>query len=578
MASSSTAPAQTPSRSAATTTGSSEQREEVMTREQLRARVAQADRELACICPFDSEAIASLITRRAYATGTELRSLSVRMGWHSEAVRTLLLTARSLMMSEPERTDELARRASTEATRAGLKWELFEAQRVLANARYQLGDVDMAEQLARSAIEGFTDLCDGTSDLKCLWLLRSVEFSRGRDDRELMLLTSMLEHPALESCEVVHYYVHCQIARVLTNHRPDDPRIEEHIAAADRLTAASSNPLSRICYYQVRVNHLVSIGEYQTALAIADECLRHARAHHGIEAEAFALSLLASCYNELGDKSMNHECLSQSLELGRVVKNHSAVALSLLNLGIMKFDDDPEGAQRDLEDAVFEARRDSNAEMEMLCEKTLADKLESMGRPEEAMPHLKRYIELQSGVRADAFENALRAIALQQEVARTERAIDELQEQREFLQHELEKQASDAANKSAALADQACVIRDVHSIFHHVLTHNSTPREIIAELRRRFERIPLPELQWQQLSDEFIRMFPDFLTNLRERCPTISKTEERVCCLIRLNLSTHDIASLLNITERGVETCRLRIRRKAKLTNRTSLQEYLSTV
>src|SRR5687768_9444102 len=125
--------------------------ERVTTREQLRARIAQTDREIVRICPFDREDIVELIRQRAFATGTELREIAVRLGWKSEAVRSLLLSARALQGFEPERAVELARQARIECMQAGLEWEAYEADRVEAGAALALHDIETVEELTARA-------------------------------------------------------------------------------------------------------------------------------------------------------------------------------------------------------------------------------------------------------------------------------------------------------------------------------------------------------------------------------------------------------------------------------------------
>ena len=549
-----------------------------ITREEVLARLAEVDKELMYICQHESEVLASSIRSRAHATGNELRAVSLRMGWKSEAIQCLLLAARTVHSADPGRSGELAKLAHAEAKSAGLVWEQYEADRIMSTAAYCAGDIATAKRLCSRALEKFRSLGDNRREVACIWTFRNIEYSLGRLDREIILLSSLIDHPGIHEIQHLDYLVHTGLARVLTDFRADDPRIPEHIAIADRLTAASPNPLSRCSYYDARVNHMVDNGEYEEALPLALEFREHARRHNSIVGETTALSHLADCYDGLRDDLMFRESLEESLRLGRLIDHKGAISCCLSSRGEMNFQTDPESARRDVEEALETAKAARLVALEQRCTRLLATNLESIGDYEAAVTHLHRYIELQEEVRTSAYEHAMRSIDLQHRVATTEDAIEQLYEKSDTLQHELERQASEAAAKAAALVEQANVVRNVHTIMQQVFARDSSPSEIIAELRRRFEDIPLPELQWQQLSDEFTRMFPDFLTNLRKRCPTITKTEERVCCLVRLNLSTRDMAALLNITERGVETCRYRIRRRAQLTNRTSLQEYLAAI
>jgi DNA-binding CsgD family transcriptional regulator/outer membrane protein assembly factor BamB len=66
-----------------------------------------------------------------------------------------------------------------------------------------------------------------------------------------------------------------------------------------------------------------------------------------------------------------------------------------------------------------------------------------------------------------------------------------------------------------------------------------------------------------------------FFRNLRERYPSLTHSDLRFCALLRLNLSTKDIAKFTNLSVRGVETARYRLRRKFGISSETSLVNFL---
>ena len=66
-----------------------------------------------------------------------------------------------------------------------------------------------------------------------------------------------------------------------------------------------------------------------------------------------------------------------------------------------------------------------------------------------------------------------------------------------------------------------------------------------------------------------------FFRNLRERYPSLTATDLRFCALLRLNLSTKDIAQMTNLTIRGVEAARYRLRKKLDIPDGTGLVDFL---
>ncbi len=80
--------------------------------------------------------------------------------------------------------------------------------------------------------------------------------------------------------------------------------------------------------------------------------------------------------------------------------------------------------------------------------------------------------------------------------------------------------------------------------------------------------------QWEVFETAFDEVHEDFLTRLKLRYPALTPKELRLCAYLRMNISTKEIAPLMNISIRGVEICRYRVRKKLNIdrdTNLTSL-------
>lgn len=81
---------------------------------------------------------------------------------------------------------------------------------------------------------------------------------------------------------------------------------------------------------------------------------------------------------------------------------------------------------------------------------------------------------------------------------------------------------------------------------------------------------------------EFIHNFDivyqDFTKRLMERHPQLTAADKRMCCYIKMGLSSKEIAPLLNISFKSVEMARYRLRKKMALSAETSLSDYLATI
>lgn len=99
---------------------------------------------------------------------------------------------------------------------------------------------------------------------------------------------------------------------------------------------------------------------------------------------------------------------------------------------------------------------------------------------------------------------------------------------------------------------------------------------------RRIIRIINEELvvddDWERFSLHFDKVNNDFLRTLKDRFPHLTTTDLKLCAYLRLNLTTKAIAELLNLSIRGVESSRYRLRKKLSLSNEISLSDFLGAV
>lgn len=86
------------------------------------------------------------------------------------------------------------------------------------------------------------------------------------------------------------------------------------------------------------------------------------------------------------------------------------------------------------------------------------------------------------------------------------------------------------------------------------------------------------ERDWDEFKEEFDDVYEDFRENLSQKFPQLSPYQIKICSMIRGDMMTHEIANLLCIQDRSVESQRYRIRKKLKLNERRNLKEFLKKI
>ncbi len=80
---------------------------------------------------------------------------------------------------------------------------------------------------------------------------------------------------------------------------------------------------------------------------------------------------------------------------------------------------------------------------------------------------------------------------------------------------------------------------------------------------------------WKQFEFHFDQVHGDFLNRLREQFHDLTPNEQKLCALLRLNLSTKEISNLMSISLRGVEIARYRLRKKLGLDHGQNLSKFI---
>ena len=80
---------------------------------------------------------------------------------------------------------------------------------------------------------------------------------------------------------------------------------------------------------------------------------------------------------------------------------------------------------------------------------------------------------------------------------------------------------------------------------------------------------------WKLFEEAFNNADKDFMKNLKSKHPNLTPNDLKLCAYLRLNLSSKEIAPLLNISHRSVEVKRYRLRKKMGLEHESGLTEYI---
>lgn len=159
----------------------------------------------------------------------------------------------------------------------------------------------------------------------------------------------------------------------------------------------------------------------------------------------------------------------------------------------------------------------------------------------------------------------------------------ELQLEKMKLEKTNEKLQSQVSEKTAELISQSAEIMYKTSQFEEIKEHlesldkrqNTGNAKILQRLSNLVESDANGEDDWEKFRVYFDQANQDFTSSLIKEFPELTPKEIRHTILIRLNLSTKEIAKILNITELGVQKSRYRMKKHLQLDKDDNLIQFI---
>lgn len=147
----------------------------------------------------------------------------------------------------------------------------------------------------------------------------------------------------------------------------------------------------------------------------------------------------------------------------------------------------------------------------------------------------------------------------------------------EMLEAELQNKNNELLLQTSALVKRN---QSIQSFLDELERQKETlgdryPNKLYNKMRALMEETLNDQAGWIQFETYFNGAHQNFMDRLRQQYADITTGDLRICCLLRMNLSTKEIASLLNISIRAVELRRYRLRKRLGLDGETNLVDFL---
>ena len=150
---------------------------------------------------------------------------------------------------------------------------------------------------------------------------------------------------------------------------------------------------------------------------------------------------------------------------------------------------------------------------------------------------------------------------------------EKLQDEMIFRDKELANQTMNLIQKNKFLIKLIEELQRIQSS-----TDDQTVKSKMISLKKKIQKEIDDKQQNRVFETYFDEVHDEFFNRMKEKYPDLSPKDLRLCAYIRMNISTKEISSLLNISYRGVEINRYRLRKKLDLARDVNLPTFLSNI
>jgi PAS domain S-box-containing protein len=118
------------------------------------------------------------------------------------------------------------------------------------------------------------------------------------------------------------------------------------------------------------------------------------------------------------------------------------------------------------------------------------------------------------------------------------------------------------------------IIGELEKLNQHT---NKTGNDIIKSIVNNLS-LNVGESIWQEFEMRFENVYESFYRALNKLFPDLTQGEKKLCALLRLNLSSKEIATLMFQNSQSVDMARYRLRKKLNLKQNENLTDFLMTI
>ena len=146
--------------------------------------------------------------------------------------------------------------------------------------------------------------------------------------------------------------------------------------------------------------------------------------------------------------------------------------------------------------------------------------------------------------------------------------------EKHILELELQTKSSEVAGKSLSIAKQSEMIENIQGILDSEKDFN----KLKSEIKKAIKINEVNKHEWEVFENNLNQIHNEFIIKLSKKYPNLTPKDIKLCIYLKMNLSSKEIAPMMNISFRGVELHRYRLRKKLNLSQEENLSKFLLNI
>ncbi|PZR24051.1 MAG: hypothetical protein DI539_01155 [Flavobacterium psychrophilum] len=194
--------------------------------------------------------------------------------------------------------------------------------------------------------------------------------------------------------------------------------------------------------------------------------------------------------------------------------------------------------------------------------------------------YVKRKIERDHEKTKTEALKAKKMLELELEQLKLQRDKEQINKDRIHLQEEVLNNSKELANYTMLLIKKKDIFNEITTDLKELKDYvkNDDSRKKLLQIFQKLNTHKIGEEYLEVFDVNFEKVHHNFFEELKKLNPTLTKRELRLCAFVKMNLTNKEISPLLNISLRGVENARYRIRKKLEVAHEDNFVAFLENV